>query len=417
MNLNKIFRALGVALFALAGFATSNAENPVMSPYSRFGFGQLSNNATSAQRSMGGVGYAMNNGRQINVMNPASYAACDSLTFLFDMGVDVTMLWSKEGDVSERQTGGGLDYVTMQFPICKYVGASVGILPYSSVGYSFGSEIDNGTSTHSGSGGLAQLYGGVAVRPFKGFSLGVNVAYLFGNIVNDVYATTTSSTSTLFERVMSVKDWRMDIGVQYSLNLNPDNRVTAGVVYSPSKGLHGDALGIMYDTSLSTIVPDTIADTKLKGKYSLPESWGAGLAYEWRQRFLVEADFNYQPWSKAKNTPLQDFETTEYADMWRVALGMQYTPDPRGGYLKRIQYRVGGYYNNDYVVIKDNRIRDYGVSMGFGLPVPGYKTVINLGFEYRHRQANPQPLIKEQYFNITLGINFNEMWFRKSKIY
>ena len=27
------------------------------------------------------------------------------------------------------------------------------------------------------------------------------------------------------------------------------------------------------------------------------------------------------------------------------------------------------------------------------------------------------PLIKENYFNITLGLNFNEMWFRKSKIY
>ncbi len=46
---------------------------------------------------MGGVGYAMNSGRQINVMNPASYAAIDSLTFLFDLGADVSMLWSQEG--------------------------------------------------------------------------------------------------------------------------------------------------------------------------------------------------------------------------------------------------------------------------------------------------------------------------------
>ena len=37
---------------------------------------------------MGGIGYAMSSGRQINVMwNPASYACIDSLTFLFDMGV------------------------------------------------------------------------------------------------------------------------------------------------------------------------------------------------------------------------------------------------------------------------------------------------------------------------------------------
>ena len=49
--------------------------------------------------------------------------------------------------------------------------------------------------------------------------------------------------------------------------------------------------------------------------------------------------------------------------------------------------------------------------------MPSFKTIVNLGFEFRHRQGYPQALIKENYFNLTLGINFNEMWFRKSKIY
>ena len=60
------------------------------SPYSRFGYGTMRDYATSSQRSMGGVGYAMQSGRQINVMNPASYAAIDSLTFLFDMGISMS---------------------------------------------------------------------------------------------------------------------------------------------------------------------------------------------------------------------------------------------------------------------------------------------------------------------------------------
>ena len=34
-----------------------------------------------------------------------------------------------------------------------------------------------------------------------------------------------------------------------------------------------------------------------------------------------------------------------------------------------------------------------------------------------HRQAHPNPLVKENYLNITIGVNFNEMWFRQSKIY
>ena len=61
-------------------------------------------------------------------------------------------------------------------------------------------------------------------------------------------------------------------------------------------------------------------------------------------------------------------------------------------------------------------VRDYGVSCGVGFPVPNGKTTINLGLEWKHRYAAPTSLIKENYFNITLGVNFNESWFWKSKI-
>lgn len=132
---------------------------------------------------------------------------------------------------------------------------------------------------------------------------------------------------------------------------------------------------------------------------------------------MVEADFTYEPWSKAKYASIQDFESTHFADRYRMGLGLQYQPNIRGGYGSRIQYRLGGFYNRDYIMIGDNNVRDYGVSLGFGLPVPGFKTVVNLGFEYRHRQCYPSALIKEDYFNITIGINFNEMWFRKNRLY
>ena len=66
--------------------------------------------------------------------------------------------------------------------------------------------------------------------------------------------------------------------------------------------------------------------------------------------------------------------------------------------------------------MRGNNVREYGLTMGFGLPAPGSKTVINIGFEWRHRQANPMPLIKENYLSVTLGVNFNELWFYQSKI-
>ena len=61
-------------------------------------------------------------------------------------------------------------------------------------------------------------------------------------------------------------------------------------------------------------------------------------------------------------------------------------------------------------------MKEYGVSLGFGLPAPGSKTVVNIGLEWKHRQGTPNALIKEDYLNITLGINVNELWFFQSKI-
>ncbi len=51
-----------------------------------------------------------------------------------------------------------------------------------------------------------------------------------------------------------------------------------------------------------------------------------------------------------------------------------------------------------------------------GLPVPNGKTTINLGFEWRHRTSSPTVLIEEDCLNITLSVNFNELWFWKNKI-
>ena len=417
MNITKNI----LAALALVLAAVSVDAQEAMSPYSKYGYGILNDNATSAQSAMGGVGYAMQSGRQINVMNPASYASIDSITFLFDIGMDLTKLWSHETDSKGvrhfgSNFGGGLDYVTMQFPINKYMGASFGLIPYSNVGYAFGSKIDNGSETRQGSGGLNQLYAGFAGRPVKGLSLGFNIGYLFGTTYNDTYLYTSTGSSSLFETVVQVRDYHLQFGAQYAYNINRDSKLTAGVTYSPAKTLLGHAWGVNYDMSADNQA-DTVGYTSLKNKYSLPAAWGFGVNYQWRDRWMVELDLTYQPWSKAKYTNIDDnLQNQKFDDRWKVAAGMQYTPNSRGSYVKNINYRAGAFYEHGYLNVLGNNVREYGASIGFGLPAPRSKTVINLGFEWRHRQANPNPLIKENFFSIKVGVNFNERWFYKQKI-
>lgn len=411
-------------IFAMlaCGVASAVAQN-VNTPYSMYGYGIIGDRATSMQRQMGGVGYAMNSGRQVNVMNPASYAQTDSMTFLFDMGADLSFLWSKEGSAKEKSTGGGLDYITMQFPFSKYMGGSIGLLPYSSVGYAFGNDIAHGTMENQGSGGINELYLGVSGK-IKGFSLGVNLSYDFGNIVNDVFANPTSG-STKFEHVMKVRDWNILIGAQYTANIGKTGRIVVGATYSPKKTLLGTSWATIQEMTQES-VPTEVARMKLKGKYYQPNSIGAGISYthERVSRLNVEFDYTWQGWKDAEYSPLMSdsdpdvtvFDGMDFNNRTKYAVGAEFVPKVRGSYLQRVAYRIGAYYTDDYLKIRGNGVREYGVTAGFGFPTIEGKTIINLGLEWKMRQAHPQALVKENYLNVTLGVNFNEVWFFKRKI-
>lgn len=407
-----------MALMAL----TEVAHADVNTPYSMYGYGVIGDRATSMQRQMGGVGYAMQSGRQINSMNPASYAAIDSLTFLWDMGANMNMQWSKDGTGNTHGYGGGLDYVTMEFPLSKFMGMSIGMVPVTQVGYSFGDDIKYGARQNQGSGGITEAYAGISGK-VKGLSVGVNVSYDFGTIQNDVYASPSSGTQSLFEQIMQIRDWNIVAGLQYKQSLNKYNSLTIGATYSPKKSFHGNTWLTLQDLT-SDSRPDTIARSSMKDKYYSPQTFGVGLAYthEKVHRIAVEADFTLQQWSDAPFSSLEDkdgqvvFQGMKFADRQKIAVGGEYTHNIRGTYLERMPWRLGAFYTDDYLKIGTNRMKEYGVSLGTGFTAPGGKTMINFGLEWRHRQTSPVNLLSENYFNIMVGVNFNEVWFFKRKI-
>lgn len=419
--MKHLFKTLS-AFLLLSVFCVS-AQN-VTTPYSMYGYGILGDRATSMQRQMGGVGYAMRSGRQINVMNPASYAAIDSLTYLFDMGIDMDFMWSKEGSAKEHSLGGGLDYLTMQFPIGKYLGGSLGMLPYSSVGYAFGNDIAHGTLENQGNGGITSAYLGVAGK-LKGFSVGVNVMYNFGNITNDVFSNPATGGKTLTEHVMKIRDWDINIGLQYGFNITKEDKITIGAAYTPKKSLHGSTWVTKQEITLEQL-PVTVGKINLSHNYYSPNMYGGGICFTHQRvsRLNVEADFSLQQWSDALYSPIYSadnpremiFEGMKFDDRIRYSIGGEYIPNLRGNYVKRMAYRLGGYYCDDYLNVKNNRLREYGVTCGVGLHTPQDKTIVNVGFEWKRRQAHPSALISENYFNITLGVNFNELWFYQRKI-
>ena len=76
--MKKIIVSALFAGFAMQGFAQSGTN----SPYSQYGLGALATQATGFNRGMNGLAYGFHEHNQVNHMNPASYSAVDSLSFI-----------------------------------------------------------------------------------------------------------------------------------------------------------------------------------------------------------------------------------------------------------------------------------------------------------------------------------------------
>lgn len=415
-----LFAFLAIALSIVA--IPVCAQNNIDSPYSRYGYGSLDSHTIGASRAMAGVGYALQSGKQINIKNPASYAAIDTLTFLCDFGVSLQIDLMKEGPLKESRTNWSFEYFAMQFPLAKWLAATMGVIPFSTVGYDYTGSITNGTVRQTGEGSINEAFVGLGAYLFKGFTIGVNANYLFGEITNSSTSISTIdvTNATIFDNIIDVSDYRIEIGAQYTIPINKKNRLTLGAVYIPGKNLLGKGYisGGNYNTSSGNTTYFQNDTVSLKNGYSLPAQYGAGLNYTYDERLSVNADFTFQPWSKAK------FEnsTNYFNDAFQAAVGAEFLPQIySNNFFQSIRYRAGVSVGRSYPRIKssngDNSLWETQVTIGAGIPMKRNKSIINFTFGYTNRRTTPTRLVGENEIRISLGLTFNEMWFYKSRLH
>lgn len=423
-----------ILLAVLGCFAVSLGAQNTDSPYSRYGYGVLNNQSIGAAKSMGGISYGIRQGSSVNPGNPASYSHTDSLTFMFDIGVNYSSGKLSDGINSQREHNGGLDYIAMQMPLSRKLGLSFGILPFSSVGYDFGSKEESGTigyqKNFSGSGGFSQVYGGLGYEPIKGLSLGVNVGYLFGNLKYSRNASDIAVDSHISNQKVSISSVKFDLGLQYQMKLTKNDQLTLGAVFSPKMNSNGKFLDTktIFDTQGNYLKTDTVGENN-KTDMGLPLTFGFGFTLAHKRNLVVGADVTYQQWSKIKYTDSTNdgMEATEnrFNDTWKFNAGAEYSIDPMDrSYFKRIRFRGGVNYSESYINVKNSvsgigGYKEYGVTFGIGLPIRDTYTsktsFINIGFEYLNLRPNISNMIKEQYLGVSLGVNINDLWFLKNK--
>ena len=429
LKINR-FLIVGVLTFMLLPLMAQNNTN---SPYTRFGYGDLGNRSFGVGRGMGGVGYGLRLPKQINPMNPASYSGMDSLTFLFDFGVAGQLYWFDDGVNRQHDMNGNVEYIAMQFPVHRRIALSFGLLPYSHVGYSFGTlreeEGVSFTEAYNGSGSLSDLYGGVSVELWpKRLAIGVNFGFLFGNLSHEQAVMMNSSVegsgafNTIRSQELRVRDLKMDFGLQYTHPISKTENITLGLVYSPKKSLHADSYQYTQAYTASGSDSETIQSDTIRGKaFDLPNTYGVGLSYVKQNKLMLAADFSYEDWGKM----LYFGEKGHFNNRYKIAVGGEYIPNyMRKLYFNRIRYRVGVNYGNSYLRMNQtemnpsgNSYDEIGVSIGLGLPLIDNRSMVNVSFEYLKKKPEVKiDMIEEDYFRFTVNYTFNERWFMKRKV-
>ena len=138
---------------------------------------------------MGGTSIAYSGLYSTNYVNPASLTSIYLTTFEIGLKANLTRLETQQ--LKQKSSNAGLNYFSFAFPIkYKKWGTAFGLMPYSNVGYSFYYEDtgqDNVRQEHyfEGYGGVDQVFLSNAWSPFKGFSIGLNAAYLFGTTYDE----------------------------------------------------------------------------------------------------------------------------------------------------------------------------------------------------------------------------------------
>lgn len=437
ISYNKLLAVLAFAAISANTFAQTTVTN---SSYSRFGLGELNDQSQGFNKNMGGVGIGLRAGNIVNMSNPASYSAIDSVSFIFDVGMNAKYSTQKSKSLRDNNTSCNLDYVNAGLRLYKNVGLSFGFVPLTSVGYSFSNTSRVGKDLNSllpitkqnaydGNGGLHQAYVGVGAKVFKTLSVGANVSFIWGSLTNSVKESFSEggSSSTGYGGLNSthetfIKTYKIDLGVQYPVRLSNIDWLTVGATAGLGHTINGEATLKRY-TGTDTNPQEKTA----KDAFDLPYTYGLGLGWQHEDRLMVGADFRHELWANC-HTPSYNSQTGEYIaatgqyrDRIKVAAGAQYVIDPYNRkFWKRIRYRIGAHAANSNLKINgQNGPREYGLSIGAGLPIFNQfttRSVVNVGLQWTRLAPRTTNMITEDNFMVNVGLTFNDRWFMKFRI-
>ena len=410
---------------AVAGwlFITCSYGQTGVTPYSSQGIGNTSRPSLVHNSGMGGIGIGTGNGLNINYTNPAMLYK--NTLSAFDVALSFEQSTQRQGDDQAVLNQGGISYGVFSFPVIpNRWTASLGVMPYSTVGYRIEEESSASGSNDAvrqvqeGSGGLNLVSFSHGVRLYKNLAVGVRLGYLFGAIseTRSIFLANTPSLASVYEDELYYSDVLIEPSIYFGQKIAKATSLNVGLVYQPATEIRTINNVIFENRSTTGNTPAGLGEKIVDNETSsvrLPRKIGIGLSVDKYLKYTVGVDLSFQAWDTFRSP---EGTNDGMRQSLELAVGGQFIPDATSvdSYLSRVAYRLGFNYRNTPFVVSDQQISEFGIDFGLSLPVSNLSS-INLAFEVGNRGTTEQNLIRENYIKATLGVTFNDRWFVRRK--
>ena len=396
----------------------NQAQEGTASAYSAHGIGEIKFKGTAENRSMGGMS-VLNDSININIQNPAALTSLK----LSSLTVGGTFAFSDlvSGSVAEKTQRTTVDYFAMAFPAGKLV-VSLGLYPYTSIGYKI-DNVANGLNTRAiGSGGLNRSFVAAGYQLNKKFSVGAEFNYDFGKFEKQAVVSNSENANGTFEKktgqlsgtnfklstYFKTKIAKYDLvsSVYYlmPLSLTSDYKVNQGV-FSTLNG-----------TETNSTDPRFNVENRLNLRNQAVLSFGSGVGLD--KKWYVGFESQFRSAGDLMQGTVAGADLNPYFEASsKIILGAYYTPKYNSytNYLSRVTYRAGVRYENSGLVIKGESIKDKAFTLGLGLPFGNGFSNLNFGVEFGKKGTTVNGLLQENYTNLSVGLTFSDRWFVKRK--
>jgi len=407
----KRILVLIMAFFALQTFGQETSS----SPYSFFGIGLPNFRGTIENRLMGGI-QVYSDSIHSNLQNPAGLAELKLVNFNF--GASHKSYTMTSGNSSVESTNTSVDYVAIGLPLGR-LSAAFGIHPLTSVGYHLENSLEDGRLRNSGTGGTNRVFLGFGYKLFKGFNVGVEGNYNFGNIENTtLFLQDGAEFATRELNSSNLSGFAFNFGATYRAMLTDKLEMFSSFSYSTQADLSSEnqrevATVLVFPSGQTTVV-ESLEIQVPNSEFRIPSKWTAGLGIGEFRKWFIGGEYSSQQMNHYTYRPF-NLDNVVYKNSNQYRLGGLFIPNFRSisSYWNRVTYRAGLRYEETGLNINGEDINEFGISFGASLPLGRMFSNVNIGAEYGQRGTNNAGLIKENFFNLFISLSLNDKWFEK----